>query len=87
MTSSNRTDACPWPLESDDLSDLRVVHLSGELDMLTAPYLWEDVRRQLADASCGVALELSELTFLGVGCLKIPTTCAVPPPNSARCSC
>jgi anti-sigma B factor antagonist len=71
MTSSNRTDPCPSPLESNDLSDVRVVHLSGELDMLTAPYLWEDVRRQLAEASCGVALELSELDFLGVGGLKI----------------
>jgi anti-anti-sigma factor len=71
MTSSNRTDPCPPPLESNDLLDVRVVHLSGELDMLTAPYLWEDVRRQLAEASCGVALELSELRFLGVGGLKI----------------
>jgi anti-anti-sigma factor len=70
MTSSNRTDPCP-SLESIDLSDVRVVHLSGELDMLTAPYLWDDVRRQLAEASCGVALELSELRFLGVGGLKI----------------
>lgn len=71
MTSSNRTDPSPSPIESDDLLDVRVVHLSGELDMVTAPYLWEDVRRQLADASCGVALELSELDFLGVGGLKI----------------
>jgi anti-anti-sigma factor len=51
--------------------DIRVVHLSGELDMLTAPYLCEDVRRQLADASCGVALELSELRFLGVCGLNV----------------
>jgi anti-sigma B factor antagonist len=71
MTSSNRTDPCPSPLESDDLPDVRVVQVSGELDMITAPYLWEDVRRQLADASCGVALELSELNFLGIGGLKI----------------
>jgi anti-anti-sigma factor len=71
MASSNRTDPCRSPLESDDLLDIRVLHLSGELDMLTAPDLWEDVRRQLADAPCGVALELSELNFLGVGALKI----------------
>jgi anti-anti-sigma factor len=64
-------DPCPSPLESNDLSDVRVLHLSGELDMLTAPYLWEDVRRLLVDASCGVALDLSELSFLGVGALKI----------------
>jgi hypothetical protein len=41
MTSSNRADPCPSPLESNDLSDGRAVHLSGGMDMLTAPYRWQ----------------------------------------------
>jgi anti-anti-sigma factor len=72
MTSSSRTDPSPSPSVPDDRLDVRTIHLSGELDMLTAPYVWADVRRQLADASCGVvALDLSALSYLGVGGLNV----------------
>lgn len=73
MTSSSQIDTRPVPLSTsaEDVAGLRVLRIRGELDAFTAPSLRDDLRRELVAGASVLALDLSELEFLGVAGLNV----------------
>jgi anti-anti-sigma factor len=57
--------------EVEDEAGVRVVRLRGELDAFSAPSLRDDLRREVVARPAVVALDLSELDFLGVAGLNV----------------
>ncbi|MFJ8815653.1 STAS domain-containing protein [Amycolatopsis thermoflava] len=51
--------------------DATVVHVAGELDMLTAPQVEAAVLREVRSAADVIVLDLSRVTFLGLQGLSI----------------
>ena len=57
--------------DEDDAAGVRVVRLRGELDAFNAPSLRDDLHREVVARPAVVALDLSDLEFLGVGGLSV----------------
>jgi len=55
----------------DNGAGVRVVRLRGELDAFSAPSLRDDLRREVVARPAVVALDLSDLEFLGVAGLSV----------------
>ena len=55
----------------DNGAGVRVVRLRGELDAFSAPSLHDDLRREVVARPAVVALDLSDLEFLGVAGLCV----------------
>jgi len=55
----------------EDEAGARVVRLRGALDAFSAPSLRDDLRREVAARPAVVALDLSDLQFLGVAGLSV----------------
>ena len=55
----------------DNGAGVRVVRLRGELDAFFAPSLHDDLRREVVARPAVVALDLSDLEFLGVAGLSV----------------
>jgi len=55
----------------DNGAGVRVVRLRGELDAFSAPSLRDDLRREVVARPAVVALDLSDLEFLGVAGLNV----------------
>jgi len=55
----------------DNGAGVRVVRLRGELDAFSAPSLHDDLRREVVARPAVVALDLSDLEFLGVPGLNV----------------
>jgi anti-sigma B factor antagonist len=73
MTISSRIDARPalHVAGVEDEAGVRVVRLRGELDAFSAPRLRDDLHREVAARPAVVALDLSDLQFLGVAGLSV----------------
>jgi anti-anti-sigma factor len=76
MTMSSQIDSRSAQLGAgveaeDDGAGLRVVRLRGELDAFSAPSLRDDLRREVVARPAVIALELSDLEFLGVAGLSV----------------
>ncbi|MGH3857363.1 MAG: STAS domain-containing protein [Pseudonocardiaceae bacterium] len=69
MTTHDLTRRKPrqllWMSVQDQTPELRVVAVSGDLDMLTAPLLDECLREQLNDAIPRLVVDLEGVEFLG----------------------
>jgi len=61
--------------DEDDAAGVRVVRLGGELDAFSAPSLRDDLHREVVARPAVVALDLSDLEFLGVPGLYGPAPC------------
>jgi len=57
--------------DEDDAAGVRVVRLGGELDAFSAPSLRDDLHREVVARPAVVALDLSDLEFLGVPGLNV----------------
>ena len=57
--------------DEDDAAGVRVVRLGGELDAFSAPSLRDDLHREVVARPAVVALDLSDLEFLGVAGLNV----------------
>jgi len=57
--------------DEDDAAGVRVVRLGGELDAFSAPSLRDDLHREVVARPAVVALDLSDLEFLGVAALSV----------------
>jgi len=57
--------------DEDDAAAVRVVRLRGELDAFSAPSLRDDLHREVVARPAVVALDLSDLEFLGVPGLNV----------------
>ena len=55
----------------EDEAGVRVVRLRGALDAFSAPSLRDDLRREVVARPAVVALDLSDLEFLGVAGLSV----------------
>ena len=55
----------------EDEAGVRVVRLRGELDAFSAPSLRDDLHREVVARPAVVALDLSDLEFLGVAGLSV----------------
>ena len=55
----------------EDEAGVRVVRLRGELDAFNAPSLRDDLRREVVARPAVVALDLSDLEFLGLAGLNV----------------
>jgi anti-sigma B factor antagonist len=65
-TSSVGGNRPPLTLESSrPVPGLLVVHVGGELDLLTAPVLEQYLRDETADGTAQLAVDLSRVTFVG----------------------
>jgi len=58
-------------VEDEDEDGARVVRLRGELDAFSAPSLRDDLHREVVARPAVVALDLSDLEFLGVAGLSV----------------
>jgi anti-sigma B factor antagonist len=76
MTASDHLGRCPAPLRValENTGGVRVVRIGGELDSFTAPFLREVLRRELVRRPPTLAVDLSELEFLGVAGLHVLLT-------------
>ena len=73
MTISSQIDsrsALPGASVEDE-AGVRVVRLRGELDAFSAPSLRDDLHREVVARPAVVALDLSDLEFLGVAGLSV----------------
>ena len=73
MTTSSQTDsrsALPGAGVGDE-AGARVVRLRGELDAFSAPSLRDDLHREVVARPAVVAVDLSDLEFLGVAGLNV----------------
>jgi anti-anti-sigma factor len=59
-----------WLSTTRPAEGLCVVHVGGELDMLTAPTLTEFLARALASQPRGLVIDITEVTFLGSSGLR-----------------
>jgi len=57
--------------DEDDAAGVRVVRLGGELDAFSAPSLRDDLHREVVARPAVLALDLSDLPFLGVAGLSV----------------
>jgi len=57
--------------DEDDAAGVRVVRLGGELDAFSAPSLRDDLHREVVARPAVVALDLSDLEFLGLAGLSV----------------
>ena len=57
--------------DEDDAAGVRVVRLRGELDAFSAPSLRDDLHREVVARPAVVALDLSDLEFLGLAGLSV----------------
>ena len=73
MTISSQIDLRLAPLGAgvEDEAGVRVVRLRGALDAFSAPRLRDDLRREVVARPAVVALDLSDLEFLGVAGLSV----------------
>jgi anti-anti-sigma factor len=73
MTTSSQIDSRSALLGAgiEDEAGLRVVRLRGELDAFSAPSLRDDLHREVMARPEVVALDLSDLEFLGVAGLSV----------------
>jgi anti-anti-sigma factor len=73
MTISSQIDSRSALLGAgvEDEAGVRVVRLRGELDAFSAPSLRDDLRREVVARPAVVALDLSDLEFLGVAGLNV----------------
>ena len=73
MTISSQIDSRSALLGAgvEDEAGARVVRLHGELDAFSAPSLRDDLRREVVARPAVVALDLSDLEFLGVAGLNV----------------
>ena len=71
MTISSQVDSRSALLGAGVEAGVRVVRLRGELDAFSAPRLRDDLRREVAARPAAVALDLSDLEFLGVAGLSV----------------
>jgi len=73
MTISSQIDSRSALLGAgvEDEAGARVVRLRGELDAFSAPSLRDDLRREVVARPAVVALDLSDLEFLGVPGLNV----------------
>ena len=74
MTISSQIDSRSALLGAgveDEDDDVRVVRLRGELDAFNAPSLRDDLHREVVARPAVVALDLSDLEFLGVAGLSV----------------
>jgi anti-anti-sigma factor len=55
----------------EDEAGVRVVRIRGELDAFSAPTLRDDLHREVVARPAVVALDLSDLEFLGVAGLSV----------------
>jgi anti-sigma B factor antagonist len=76
MTSLDHPGRCPAPLRValENVGGVRVVRIGGELDSFTAPLLREVLRGELVRRPPILAVDLSELEFLGVAGLDVLLT-------------
>ena len=74
MTISSQIDSRSALLGAgvDDEAGVRVVRLRGELDAFNAPSLRDDLHRDVVARPAVVALDLSDLEFLGLAGLNVP---------------
>ena len=73
MTTSSQIDA-PHARVVDGVEDttpVRLVRLRGEIDAFSAPGMRDDLRREVEARPALVALDLSNLDFLGVAGLNV----------------
>ena len=74
MTISSQIDSRSALLGAgveDEDDDVRVVRLRGELDAFNAPSLRDDLHREVVARPAVVALDLSDLEFLGLAGLSV----------------
>jgi len=73
MTISSHIDSRSALLGAgvEDEAGVRVVRLRGELDAFSAPSLRDDLHREVVARPAVVALDLSDLEFLGVAGLSV----------------
>jgi anti-sigma B factor antagonist len=73
MTISSQIDSRSALLGAgvEDEAGARVVRLRGALDAFSAPSLRDDLRREVVARPAVVALDLSDLEFLGVAGLSV----------------
>jgi len=73
MTTSSQIDSRSALLGAgvEDEAGVRVVRLRGELDAFSAPSLRDDLHREVVARPAVLALDLSELAFLGVAGLSV----------------
>ena len=73
MTISSQIDSRSALLGAgvEDEAGVRVVRLRGELDAFSAPSLRDDLHREVVARPAVVALDLSDLEFLGVAGLSV----------------
>jgi anti-anti-sigma factor len=73
MTISSQIDSRSALLGAgvEDEAGVRVVRLRGELDAFNAPSLRDDLHREVVARPAVVALDLSDLEFLGVAGLSV----------------
>jgi len=73
MTTSSQIDSRSTLLGAgvEDEAGVRVVRLRGELDAFSAPSLRDDLHREVVARPAVLALDLSELAFLGVAGLSV----------------
>lgn len=55
----------------DHTAAVRLVRLRGEIDAFSAPYLRDDLRREVEARPALVAVDLSNLEFMGVSGLNV----------------
>jgi anti-anti-sigma factor len=73
MTISSQIDSRSALLGAgvEDEAGVRVVRLRGELDAFSAPSLRDDLHREVVARPAVVALDLSDLEFLGLAGLSV----------------
>jgi anti-anti-sigma factor len=71
MTISSQIDSRSALLGAGVEDEVRVVRLRGELDAFSAPSLRDDLHREVVARPAVVALDLSDLEFLGVAGLSV----------------
>lgn len=73
MTTVSQIDPrfAPFGAGVEDEDAVRLVRLRGELDAFTAPSLRDDLHREVAARPAVLALDLSDLGFLGVAGLNV----------------
>jgi anti-anti-sigma factor len=71
MTISSQIDSRSALLGAAVEAGVRVVRLRGELDAFSAPTLRDDLHREVAARPAAVAIDLSNLEFLGVAGLNV----------------
>ncbi|HTF47104.1 MAG TPA: STAS domain-containing protein [Pseudonocardia sp.] len=59
-----------WLSATQPAEELSVVHVGGELDMLTAPMLTDFLARALASRPRNLIIDITEVTFLGSSGLR-----------------